>query len=178
MAVDPTKVFVVHGRNDAARAAMFTFLRAIGLKPIEWTEAVQLTGSATPYVGQVLDAAFQAAQAVVVLLSGDDEARLREHFRGPHDGSEETDLTPQARPNVLFEAGLAFGSHPNRTILVQVGQIRSFSDIGGRHVIRISNATQQRQALAVRLKTAGCSVSLDGTDWHTTGDFDAATRLP
>ena len=29
------KVFVVHGRNREARAAMFTFLRAIGLAPIK-----------------------------------------------------------------------------------------------------------------------------------------------
>ena len=38
------KVFVVHGRNGAARTAMFAFLRAIGLDPIEWSVAVQMTG--------------------------------------------------------------------------------------------------------------------------------------
>jgi predicted nucleotide-binding protein len=42
---DPTKVFVVHGRNEKARIAMFAFLRAIGLQPIEWSEAVSLTGT-------------------------------------------------------------------------------------------------------------------------------------
>src|SRR5215468_9339290 len=66
------KVFVVHGRNRKARTAMFTFLRAIGLAPIEWSEAVKLTGEASPYIGNVLDAAFNAAQAVVVLLTPDD----------------------------------------------------------------------------------------------------------
>jgi CAP12/Pycsar effector protein, TIR domain len=39
------RVFVVHGRNSAVRSAMFAFLRAIGLHPIEWSEAVKMTGS-------------------------------------------------------------------------------------------------------------------------------------
>ncbi|WP_290471296.1 hypothetical protein [Leifsonia sp. 71-9] len=38
------KVFVVHGRNAAARDSMFTFLRSLGLKPIEWDQAIALTG--------------------------------------------------------------------------------------------------------------------------------------
>ncbi len=33
--VDPRKVFVVHGRNNDARKAMFEFLRTIGLHPLE-----------------------------------------------------------------------------------------------------------------------------------------------
>jgi predicted nucleotide-binding protein len=49
------------------------------------------------------------ARAVLVLLSPDDEAKLRDLFISPSDGSFERELTPQARPNVLFEAGLAFG---------------------------------------------------------------------
>src|SRR6266702_2833708 len=98
------KVFVVHGRNREARAAMFTFLRAIGLAPIEWSEAVRLTGEASPYIGHVLDAAFGAAQAIVVLLTPDDVAYLRSEYASGDDDPETTPLA-QARPNVLFEAG-------------------------------------------------------------------------
>jgi len=32
---------------------------------------------------------------------------------------------------VLFEAGLALGAHPNKTVMVQVGKVKAFSDIGG-----------------------------------------------
>lgn len=36
-------VFVVHGRNESARDSMFQFLRALGLEPLEWDQAVSLT---------------------------------------------------------------------------------------------------------------------------------------
>jgi Predicted nucleotide-binding protein containing TIR-like domain len=42
--VDARKVFVVHGRNTAARDALFDLLRAIGFHPLEWDEMVHETG--------------------------------------------------------------------------------------------------------------------------------------
>ena len=170
-------VFVVHGRNLKARDALFTFLRSIGLHPLEWLEAIQATGKPTPYIGDILDAAFSNAQAIVVLLSPDDEARLRELFHASGDPPHEKELTPQARPNVLFEAGMAMGRDPNRTVLVEVGHLRPFSDIAGRHVVRLDNSTQRRQELAQRLQAAGCPVNLTGTDWHSAGDFDSVPGL-
>ena len=172
--VDTKRVFVVHGRNGLAREAMFTFLRSLGLRPLEWSEAVHATGEPTPYIGQVLDRAFASAQAVIVLFTPDDEARLRDMFRAAGEPPHETELTGQARPNVLFEAGMAMGHSQKRTILVELGTLRPFSDIAGRHMIRIDNTSQRRQELAQRLGAAGCAVNLDGTDWHTAGDFDAA----
>lgn len=166
---DPRRVFVVHGRNLEARDALFTFLRSIDLHPLEWPEIVAETAKGTPYIGEILDRAFSQAQAVVVLMTPDDMGCLREHFRKPEDAPHETELTPQARLNVLFEAGMAMGRFPDRTILVELGACRPFSDVGGRHVIRLDNATEKRQELAQRLRDAGCSVDLSGTDWHTAG---------
>jgi predicted nucleotide-binding protein len=172
-------VFVVHGRNQAARLAMFRFLRAIGLEPMEWSEAVAITGSATPYPGEVLDAAFRRAQAVVVLFTGDDVARLGTAFATPSDPVHERQLTPQARPNVLFEAGMAFGRHPKRTILVSLGETRPFSDVAGRHTVRLTNDAKSRHELISRLKTARCDVNVDDrTDWLHEGDFDGALQPP
>jgi hypothetical protein len=37
---------------------------------------------------------------------------------------------------VLFEAGLAMGRHPRKTVLVQVGKSKPFSDVDGRHMVR------------------------------------------
>lgn len=164
------RVFVVHGRNKAARAAMFAFLRSIGLIPIEWSQAIAMTKRASPYIGEVLDVALEAAQAVVVLMTPDEIASLQAQYA---DGDDDPEMLPggQARPNVLFEAGLALGRSPDRTVLVELGKVRHFSDIAGRHVVRMSNSMASRQELAQRLRIAGCAVDLTGTDWHTTGEF-------
>lgn len=172
MESDKKKVFVVHGRNWEARKALFSFLRSIGLQPMEWSDAVKTTGKTSPYIGEILDIAFTTAQAVIVLLTPDDEARLCADFCNDDDEHHERNLTGQARPNVLFEAGMAIGRNPDRTILVELGRLRPFSDIGGRHVIRLNGSTQRRQELAIRLEGAGCEINLSGTDWHTDGDFD------
>lgn len=168
---DPRRVFVVHGRNQAARSAVSAFLRSIDLQPIEWSEAVRNTGEAAPFVGQVIEAGFSAAQAVVVILTGDDLAQLRPELLERDDPPHEREATPQARPNVLFEAGYAFAKHPSRTIILEFGRLRPFSDVQGRHVIRMNGTGEKRQELADRLATAGCSVSLRGTDWLSAGDF-------
>lgn len=167
---NPRKVFVIHGRNAKARKEVFSFLRAIGLSPIEWSEAVGLTGQGSPYVGHVLDTAFAIAPAIVALLTPDDIVYLDRRLT---DKDDDPELVPQhqARPNVLFEAGMAMGMKPDNTVIVEFGNIKSFSDIHGRHVVRLDNSLAMRQELANRLKRAGCEVSLGGTDWHTVGDL-------
>jgi predicted nucleotide-binding protein len=172
IAHDARSVFVVHGRNLEARNSLFRFLRSIGLRPLEWSQAIQLTGKASPFIGEILDVAFSNAQAVIVLMTPDDVAQLQEQFRSQHDPPYESRLIGQARPNVLFEAGMAMGRNPGRTIIVELGTLRPFSDIAGRHTIRLSNTSAARQELAQRLETAGCAVDLSGRDWHTEGSFD------
>ena len=164
-------VFVVHGRNYELRDSMFNFLRTIGLEPIEWTQAVKWTGKGSPPITEILDVAFERAQATVVLMSPDDEARLRPKFQSENDPPHERNLVPQARANVIFEAGMAFGRDFDRTVLVEVGKLRPFTDISGLHTIRLDDSADKRHALAMRLRTAGCQVNLNGTDWHSAGDF-------
>ena len=174
LAANSREVLVVHGRNGKARDALFQFLRAIDLHPLEWSEAVASTGKASPYIGEILDAAFSRAQAVVVLFTPDDEARLKEQYRDEGDPPHEIELSGQARPNVLFEAGMAMSRSEDRTVLIELGSLRPFSDIAGRHAIRLDHSSQRRQELAERLRTAGCPVNMSGTDWHAAGDFESA----
>ena len=179
-ATETREVFVVHGRNYGARDALFHFLRSVDLHPLEWTEAIQSTGKVSPYIGDILDAMFSRANAVVVLFTPDDEARMKEQFRGTNEPPYETELSGQARPNVLFEAGMAMGRYPGRTILVELGALRPFSDISGIHVVRLDNNPRTRHDLVQRLRTAGCPVNSEGTDWYSTGDFEGSvsTQLP
>ena len=169
-----TTVFVVHGRDLAARDAVFSFLRSLALRPLEWNQALRLTRKGSPYVGEILDAAFGEAAAIVVLLTPDEEARLKREFVQARDPNFERELSGQARANVLFEAGMAFGKNPNSTVLVQLGETRPFSDVGGRHVIHLSDSPASRQEFATKLANAGCNVDTSGTDWLTAGSFQVS----
>jgi predicted nucleotide-binding protein len=167
---DAKSVFVVHGRNEKVRRSMFQFLQALKLNPLEWDELIAASGKGAPSIPEVIEKGFDIAQAVVVLLTGDDEAKLRDDLLKPDDPEHEKNLTPQPRPNVLFEAGMALARHPERTILVQIGKSRPFSDISGLHVVRFDGTPEKREVLRKRLSTTGCLVS-GGTDWLTAGEF-------
>ena len=72
---------------------------------------------------------------------------------------------------------MAIASAEERTILVELGNLRPFSDIAGRYTIRLDNTSQRRQELAKRLEVAGCPVNLEGTDWHSAGDFEPVVSV-
>jgi predicted nucleotide-binding protein len=168
---DRRNVFVVHGRSLRARDAMFEFLRALGLNPMDWSQAIQSAGRTLVHVSDILTAAFNEAQAILVLFTGDDEGRLRKRFRRKDDPDYETEATPQPRLNVVFEAGMAFGHCPDRTVLVQLGtKMRPFSDVAGIYIIRFTDTRANRELLRDQLKRAGCAIQ-PRRDWRTAGDF-------
>lgn len=166
-------IFVVHGRNEALRKSMFDFLRALGLSPREWSHTLQMSRGANPWTLDVIDTAMEKVQAVVVLLTPDDEARLKIEFCTKSEVKSEGKLRGQPRPNVIFEAGLALGSHQEKTLLVQVGDLRGFTDILGKHIPKLTNDLAKRNDLANRLRKIGCNVDTTGDDWHSAGDFTA-----
>lgn len=166
-------VFVIHGRDASLNDSMFSLLREFGLSPLEWSVLLRETGDTNPYIGEVLDVAFRIATAAVVMFTPDDMASLRADLRLPDDQEYELGGWMQARPNVLFEAGMAMGRSPHRTVLVEVGRLRPFSDIAGRHVLRLNNSADRRRELALRLEAAGCTISL-GSAWETIGNFSYA----
>lgn len=171
------KIFVIHGRDKRARSELFTFLRAIGLAPIEWTKALEDAGCGAPLISDILDKAIRADRAFIVLLTPDDIAYLKPEYA---DDKDDLDLRPtgQARPNVLFEAGMAFGRHPENTVLVEFGKVRGFTDVDGRFRVRLDNSPESRSKLASRLKAIGCEVDLGGTDWLSEGDLTPPETKP
>jgi predicted nucleotide-binding protein len=155
-AVNRKAVMVIYGHDTEANDALFGWLRAIGLQPREWSQLASTSGSASPYIGQVLDHAFQQAQAVVALFTPDERVRPKGHS-GP--------WRLQARPNVLIEAGMALVTHPTRTVLVTLGPQDLPSDLAGRHYIQLKNTAGPLNDLANRLEAAGCEIDKTGTDW-------------
>jgi hypothetical protein len=151
---------------------MFTFLRALGLKPIEWETAVEATGMGSPHNLDAARAAMEAGQAVVVVLTAEDQAGL---LVDPSGGDDDRLLRGQPRQNVMLEAGLAMGIDQQRTILVQLGDIRAASDLEGLNSVRLTNDPAKRGALRSRLRTAGCAMHEHGSDWMSPsagGDFE------
>jgi predicted nucleotide-binding protein len=158
-------VFVIHGRDEQARRALWGFLQAIDLHPLDWEEVVRRTGKPSPYMGEVLAQAFEHNQAAIVLLTPDDGASLHTSLRGLAEPSYETTVTGQARPNVLLEAGMALGLQRDRTVVIEIGQLRPVSDMAGLNVIRFNGTVESLHKIAQRLEGAGCAVNTKGTDW-------------
>lgn len=178
---DPRRIAVVHGRDTAAKDALFGFLRDLDLHPLEWTEVLRATGSAAPSLQTAVQKLFELAAAVVVLFTPDDEVRLHPDLVPADDHRGDGSAVCQARGNVLLEAGMALAVRPNRTVLVEIGVPRLPSDLEGLHCVRLDGTAQPLHDLAQRLESAGCSVNQSGTDWLRTARFaelSARTRLP
>jgi predicted nucleotide-binding protein len=89
------RVFVVHGRDPGIKESLARFLEKLGLEPVILHEK--------PNEGRTIIEKFSDYSDVhfaVVLLTGDDEGRLR--------GTEKP-LRPRARQNVLLELGYFLG---------------------------------------------------------------------
>ncbi len=166
-------VFVVHGRDEKLRDAMYELLGALGLKAQEWGHAIRGARGkgGNPYVNDVVTKIMDQAQAIVVLLSPDDEAKLKDQFVGKHERQTEGKLRGQARPNVIFETGIAIGTHHRKTVMVQVGSLKSFTDIGGMHILHLTGDDKSRHDFANRLADLGCKIDRGGDHWLRAGDF-------
>jgi predicted nucleotide-binding protein len=174
---NPTRVFVIYGQNTAAYNEMVKFLRALRLEPLDFNRvgadlAQELKEN--PTVLQIVRRGMALAQGVVALFTPDEWAVLRPAL-DPARGSGEESRRWQARPNVIFEAGLAMGAAPDRTIFVKLGpDVRLFSDLGGVHLVNIGNTHKSRDYLRDRLKAAGCAVEMATNphlDTAQAGDF-------
>jgi predicted nucleotide-binding protein len=161
-------IFVVHGRDHQLNQDMFMFLRALGLNAVEFSQAINETSGANPNITKIVKGALKRAQGVLVMFSFDEEARLKTKFRTPKDNN---NLEGQSRLNVIFEAGIALGAHPEKTLLVEVGSVRNISDIAGMHIPRLTNDPASRKDLAGRLRKLKLRVDTSGDYWLKVGDF-------
>ncbi|MDX3387447.1 nucleotide-binding protein [Streptomyces niveiscabiei] len=164
-------VFVVHGRDEEVRSAMFGLLRRLDLRPLEWEELVRATGKASPFLGEVVAHAPSQAQAALVLLTPDDIAKLHPQLLGDREHDDETRLTGQPRQNVLIELGMVLMAYPERTVIVEVGRLRQPADTAGRNVIRFDGSEESLRKIVARLKVAECRLDDARPDWLDTSPF-------
>ncbi len=172
------KVFIVYGRDRDARDALKRALEELGLEVLDWERAVAATGKGSPHVSEVLQAAMRTVKAVVVLMTGDSEARLLHRFCTQDELTTEGAMRPQARQNVIFEAGLAFAFFPKSTIIVKMGRLTIPSDLDGVQYVSFDFSLPSRQALSNRLRIAGCKVFFDPAQSGGTGPAPPDSGLP
>ena len=160
------KVFVVTGRDEKLRLSIFSLLRALKLEPMEWIDVIRSTGRPTAYLHDAIKKSIDEAGAVVVIMAPEEDARLVEKYQ-LEPGDEQDYFQP--RPNVIFEAGLALGIKEEKTIIVQFGNIRIFSDILGKHILRYKGKEREiefKNDLFHKLQIAGCDCYA-GNDYYT-----------
>lgn len=149
----PNRVFVVHGQNEAARAAVVSFLESIGLVGIVLHEQ--------PNMGRHLLTKFiQEAELVtfaVVLMTDDDVGSLK-------GGG----LAPRARQNVILELGyfLAHLGQAKVCALITPG-LETPSDFDGIVYIRMDDDQRWQQELKRELLAAQMPVAQSPSDSST-----------
>lgn len=113
-----SKVFVVHGHDEAARLAVASFLQKIGLEAITLQE--QPDQSRT--IIEKFEASAREVGFAVVLLTPDDVG-----------GAVSASLPmSRARQNVIFELGYFVGKLGREKVcLLRKGEIEGFSDFDG-----------------------------------------------
>src|SRR5262249_31145682 len=156
---------VVYGRNVDAARQMGLFLNGLGLEPILFEDVRSKLGG-TPTVDQIITTGMKKAHGVVAVFTGDEHATLRSELRYESDTPEDV-VRWQARPNVIFEAGMAFGRARKRVVLVLFGGVSLFSDVAGIHVIRPTNDPDgHRATLRKILRDMKCKVT-NSSEWKT-----------
>jgi predicted nucleotide-binding protein len=112
------------------------------------------------------------ADAVIVLMTPDDKAFVKQEFYDPiRDDPREAQETGQARQNVVFEAGWTMALGQEKVILVRVGDVRPLSDIDGLNYVWLTNDIESRRQLITRLRNCHLEVRDNHDGWREAGAF-------
>jgi hypothetical protein len=172
------RVFVIYGRDVEAYAELAKFLHALNLEEIRFEEVAGTLGP-SPFVADIVLRGIKDAHAVIALFTPDEHAALYDPASGsplePNSGGSRW----QARPNVIFEAGIAYGRGTTEPILVVLGaDVSLFSDVGGRHFVHLGRPDGKRN-LFKRLDAILGPIKPRITDWESSpeaGNFARCER--
>jgi len=143
-----SKVFIVHGRDEAIKETTARFMEKLGLHPVILHEQ--------PNRGRTIIEKFEHHSTVaysVVILTGDDLGAL---------SSEQSKFSPRARQNVVFELGYFIGKLGRERVcaLYQDG-VELPSDFEGVLYIPLDTAGRWKLSLAQELQASGFSIDLN-----------------
>ena len=146
--MDKSKVFIVHGHDNAAKQAVARFVEKIGF------EAIILHEQASS--GKTIIEKIEANSNVgfaIVLYTPCDLGRSKE---------EEDQLKPRARQNVIFEHGYLIGKIGRKNVSALVkGDVETPNDISGVVYIKMDEADSWKYAVGKEMKACGYDVDLN-----------------
>lgn len=147
MVSDSRNVFVVHGRDTAARESVARFLEKLELNAVVLHEQ--------PNKGQTVIEKFEAHSDVgfaVVLLTPDDVGGLASGDA----------LSPRARQNVILELGYFIGKLGRARVCALYKEgVEIPSDIHGIVYVPLDDAAAWRLKLAHEIRAAGIAIDLN-----------------
>jgi predicted nucleotide-binding protein len=143
-------IFIVHGHDDGRKSELLRLLEKAAELP-----AVVL--HERPNRGATILEKFEkhayAARFAIVLLTGDDEGRLRDSG---------LPLTPRGRQNVILELGVFIGSLGRENVVVlKDSDVEEPSDLHGLVYIPLDSSGAWKYNLLRELKEAGIKVDFE-----------------
>ena len=148
MPKNTNKVFVIHGRDEAARETVARFLEKLGLEPIVLHEQANKGRTIIEKFEDHADVDF-----AVVLLTPDDVGGLRD---------ERLELKLRARQNVIFELGFFLGKLSRQRVCPLVkGDVETPSDYDGVVYTDLDDAGGWKTKLVQELIAAGFVIDTD-----------------
>ena len=142
------RIFIVHGRDEAAKEGVARYLAQLRLTPVILHELAS--------GGKTIIEKFEVHADVdfaVVLLTPDD-------IGGLNDSSDK--VKPRARQNVFLELGFFFGRlGRGRVAALHKGELELPSDYDGVVFIKMDDAGAWKMVLAREMKSAGLKIDLN-----------------
>lgn len=143
--LDMTQVFIVHGHDGEAKTEAARFVEKLGFEAIILHEQTSLSKTIIEKIEHYSDVGFG-----IVLYTSCDLGATK---------SEEANLKPRARQNVVFEHGYLMGKIGRSNVCALVkGDVETPSDISGVVYIPMDDYGAWRGKIADEMKAAGYDV--------------------
>ena len=146
-AMDCTKVFIVHGRDNEAKQEVARFIEKLGLDAIILHEQVSRSQTIIEKIEEYSNVGF-----AIILYTPCDEGRLKGIGN----------LNNRARQNVVFEHGFLMGKiGRNNVCAIVKGDVEYPNDISGVIYENMDNSGAWKLTVAKELKAAGYQIDMN-----------------
>lgn len=146
--IDRTKVFIVHGHDNAALNEVALFVRTLGLTPIVIREQVNSGKTIIEKIESNSNVGFG-----VVLYTPCDIGSTKDNKES---------LQPRARQNVVFEHGFLLGKIGRENVAALVkDNVETPNDISGMVYIKMDEYARWQVELAKEMKHSGYEIDMN-----------------